>query len=127
MAKALVHFINSGSTPLPIVIPDQVTKDDMILRTYLRTNVIDTIGKKNAIRCIWFLADVDELRAYYPTAQSVECRTYNTDELILASIDPAYSALRDTGRTLQLLEDNNVEPITPRINQTELQLVSSTE
>jgi hypothetical protein len=128
MAKVLIHFINVNLTPMPITVPDQITGDEHQLRDYLRAQIIETIGKKSAIRCIWFLSDCEELRAYYPTTSSVECRTYNCDELILASLDPSYASLRATGRMLQMLEESNIEPLPNRLNRAnELHLISPTE
>jgi hypothetical protein len=60
----------------------------------------------------------------------MECRTYNEDELINASLDPNYSFLRSTGRMLAMLEDSNVEPLAQPINRsgnTDLHIVTSTE
>lgn len=124
MAKALIHFTDAKLAPLPIPVPDEVVNSDLQLREYLYTQVMAHVSNKSAIRCIWFLTPAGDLRCYFPAGQNMECRTYSTDELLLASLDSRYAELIATGRMLQMLEDGSVEPIARPQRAPDLRLVS---
>ncbi|MEW6736562.1 MAG: hypothetical protein AB1489_35055 [Acidobacteriota bacterium] len=114
MAKALVHFADVKLAPIPIVVPDQMVSSEPQLRDYLFTWVTELKDKMSQVRCIWYLDQEEGLRAYFPTASKLECRTYSEDEMITASLDPKYSSLLAAGRQLQMLEEAPGEPRTRR-------------